>query len=350
MRGNTMKKTGRVLAAALALILLLLACLLTACASGEAVLSSGAPLPESAAAPSPAPTATPVPTPSPTPTLSPEEIKTAKLNQEFQDFLNKEGEFTPEKIFSKLIEFYDSQGTNNLTMQEDWSSYDKRRFGLGLASVQPDIQGYLFDYFEKEDEIILIIGFDSPDGSRFITPIEIPFSVVEVANRHFGVRKYYVNNMDGIDYSNMRDTMTTGERCESITITDREVLFSILDSLIGRVIAVGLENYEWDLNLSADATYQSMTPVAQNSLLDYQTEQNSKVELAFSLLHSVTDNDIKINEGQGEYEQEIYRRIVNADGSAILRIENADHLEDIDISKVPLLGYFGWYAGTSETP
>jgi hypothetical protein len=350
MRGNIMKKTGRVFAAALALIFLLLACLLSACASGESVLSAGAPSTESNAAPSPVPTATPVPTPSPTPTLSPEEIKTAKLNQEFQDFLNKEGEFTPEKIFSQLIEFYCSKGTNLITKYEDWSSYDKRKFGLGLSSIQPHIQGYLFDYFESEGRIILILGFDGADGTRFISPVEIPFYVVEGAQRHFGVNKSSVNNMDGVDYSIQRDTWTTGECSESIEISDKTTLFSILDSLKGKVIAFFLEEYEWDRDLSKSATFLAKSAAAQNCLIDFQNEVNSKVDLAFALLHSVTDNNIKINEWSGGDEKEIYRLIMDADGNAILRIESADHLEDIDISKVPLLVTFEWYDGPTATP
>ncbi len=106
-----------------------------------------------------------------------------------------------ENIFSQLIEFYCSKGTNLITKYEDWSSYDKRKFGLGLSSIQPHIQGYLFDYFESEGRIILILGFDGADGTRFISPVEIPFYVVEGAQRHFGVNKSSVNNMDGVDYS-----------------------------------------------------------------------------------------------------------------------------------------------------
>ena len=293
-------------------------------------------------------TSSPMPTTTPEPTLSLEEDKTAKLDQDFQNFLNKEGDFTPEKVFPMLIEFYCSHG--NSTREEDWSSYDKRGFGLGFASISPHIQGYLFDYFENERRVVLILGFDGADGARFITPVEIPFYVVEDAQRHFGVNKSSVNNMDGIDYSNIRDTVSTGECFESIVIIDRNTLFSILDSLIGKVIAIYLETNEWDFDLSKNATYQSMDPKAQNCLIEYQKELNPKVDLAFALLNSVSDNDIKINEWHGGDEQEIYRRIMNADGSTILKIENADNLEDIDISKVPLLGYFLWFAGNSQTP
>jgi hypothetical protein len=52
-------------------------------------------------------------------------------------------------------------------------------------------------------------------------------------------------------------------------------------------------------------------------LIDFQNEVNSKVDLAFALLHSVTDNNIKINEWSGGDEKEIYRLIMDADGNAI---------------------------------
>jgi hypothetical protein len=156
--------------------------------------------------------------------------------------------------------------------------------------------------------------------------------------------------MDGVDYSIQKDTWTTGECSESIVISERTALFSILDSLKGKVIAFFLEEYEWERDLSKSESFLAKSAAAQNCLIEYQNEVNSKVCLAFALLHSVTDNDIKINEWHGGDEQEIYQRILNADDAAILRITSADHLADIDTSRVPLLVSFKWFAGPTATP
>ena len=82
------------------------------------------------------------------------------LNQQFSDFINNEGDFTKEKKSQMAIE---SETTEKLGKTE-----------LGVADRQPKLEGYLFDYVEKDGSLLLIMGFDDKDGNGFITPIQIP--------------------------------------------------------------------------------------------------------------------------------------------------------------------------------
>lgn len=132
--------------------------------------------------PTPDPTETPIATPTPTPTLSPEptptptlnpEEKKEFLNKEFQDFLNKEGNFTEEKISYFPIYPRERKGTAPIQLGV---------LSLYYIDIPEDtyisVYGYLFDFFKLDNnDIVLIMGFDGKDGKRFITPIEIASSV-----------------------------------------------------------------------------------------------------------------------------------------------------------------------------
>lgn len=168
--GRTMKHINRVFAA---FIMALLLMSLSACAPSlvAPVVTS---TPEATAEVTAIPTSTPVPTEMPVPTLSPEEEKEI-LNQQLQDFLNKEGEFTEEKMNRLPIYAYgcDPKDGSNLGILRVYSNEnDKDR----LVSVY----GYLFDVIEHEDRnIILVMGFDGKNGNRFITTLGVDGSVYD---------------------------------------------------------------------------------------------------------------------------------------------------------------------------
>ena len=99
------------ISARLELLLLILAAMLFAGSCAPSVVATLHSTPEptvfATLAPTVAPTATAAPSPTPTavPTPATDELsfteeRRAELKQQFQDFLNKEGEFTPEEISS----------------------------------------------------------------------------------------------------------------------------------------------------------------------------------------------------------------------------------------------------------
>ena len=296
--------TSRLLALLLAMIIVFSA---VACAPRAEVALNNTPNPtiSLAAAPTAAPTATPSPVPTPTPIFS--EARTAELNQQFQDFLNKEGEFTPEKMSSKMM--------------VTTSLLDNDKVGLGIADSQPMIQGYFFDYFEKDNRLFLLMGFDGKDGNRFITPVEIPLYIYEVLEGTvFPVRKIKENYIQSsvseegyVDY---------GERVK---------LIPVLDATKGKVIG---------FNLQMD-TYCKGGAVKDDEysriVFGWVDEVNSKVDLSSGLFQLVSPNDIDYN-GKDK----------NGNSDPIFKMNNSDDINDINVDDVPIIIDIEYFVGEDK--
>lgn len=157
-------------------------------------------------------TVTPTNTPSPIPTATPifSEERVAELNQQIYDFNHNEGDFTKEKKSEMAI--------RTQTTEERGSTE------LGIQLSQPRIEGYFFDYFEKDGSLILLMGFDDKNGKGFTTPIQIPLYFYEgeaLAKFTFAVK-----------------TSSYLGTVETVTNKDTEGLFTYLDKLKGKVIMV----------------------------------------------------------------------------------------------------------------
>jgi len=115
-------------------------------------------------------------TPSSTPeiTLSPEEI----LNTRISDALNKEGDFTEEKIQKMLI---------NVDVMNE-----KKGTKLGLVDVagMPRIEGILVDLIKNDDYVGLIMEFDGTDGKPFLTELAIPMYLYDKAPSKFKINRF----------------------------------------------------------------------------------------------------------------------------------------------------------------
>ena len=138
-----------------------------ACSPGGIAVSSVTPEPSLTAVPTSTPTATPSATPTAIPTPAVDEYgfteeRKAELNQQIQDFLNKEGNYTEESLAGQL-----------LTGQSNEIFYKGTR-KLGLMDETPRIQCWLFDYFMWEERLMLIVGLDGKSDERFVTLLEIP--------------------------------------------------------------------------------------------------------------------------------------------------------------------------------
>ena len=178
-----MKRTTRFLALFLSLLFTVLA---VSCAPRPMAASAGTPEPPP---PTAAPTATPEPTPEPTETPEPTPIvdefdfteeRKAELNQQIQDFLSYEGEYSKENIQKYLLpgvkkdEFYN----------------------LGLVKANESIietQSWLFDYVEKDGDLLLIVGFDGKDGQRLVTILNIPIHIMKMSSVIQGISLVKLN-------------------------------------------------------------------------------------------------------------------------------------------------------------
>ena len=114
------------------------------CAPRTFVASTNTPEPTISFTAAPTVTPTAMPTAVPTPAVDEygfTEERRAELNQQFQDFLNYEGDFTPEKITSAMMEL--ERGIDHTTL------FDMSSARLGISSLDPYLQGYFFDYFKR---------------------------------------------------------------------------------------------------------------------------------------------------------------------------------------------------------
>lgn len=150
----------------------------TACApSAEVVISS---TPEPTASATLAPTATPTPTSTAIPTPAADEFgfadeRKVELNQQFQDFLNYKGEYSIENIKKYLLPAgYGIEKIYNLGLIKGSSEYER-------------VQCWLFDYFEKEGDLLLIVGFENNNNQRFVTVLNIPLHLIQLYSTQFGV-------------------------------------------------------------------------------------------------------------------------------------------------------------------
>jgi len=312
-----MKNFSRALAAVAALASVLAALSSAACAPSGAAAAAVTPTPEAAAAA----TATPAATPSPTPTPSPEptpivdeygfsEERKAELQDQFQAFLNKQGEFTSEKM--------------SLAMMETLSNLNKSEVGLGIVNDVPEIQGYFFDYLEKEGRIFLFMGFDGKDGKRFITPLEIPIYFYEALEpAYFGVREYKENSV-----------VARGENIKAEDYSDdKEKLVSLLHDLKGRVLVFSLHTHKYN---ESEVDGLGLDPINRDKVVVFIREANSKVELTFGLFQLLPQNKIPPYKNSEK---------IKSDSESILKLTSPEEMGNINIDQVPIILNIYYFSG-----
>lgn len=303
-----MKNRSRAVISAFTIITITATLFFAACAPRVEAALPSTPEPTISVTAAPTTTSTATPTAIPTPAVDEygfTEERKAELNQQFQDFLNKQGEFTPEKISSKMM---------NLMV-----NLDKDEIGLGIATDIPEIQGYFFDCLEKDERIFLFVGFDGKDGKRFITPLEIPFYFYEKFKpAGFGVVKYSENDIkadtEGKDYSD-----------------DKRGLLLLLSSLRGKVILLDLAYKRKD-----DSPRNDLDLVSRDGLYTYREEVNSKLEIVFGLYEILSQNGVLAYTNPEK---------IQAKSELILKVNNSEEMGAIEIKQVPIIMVIGYYSG-----
>jgi hypothetical protein len=224
------------------------------------------------------------------------------LNLQYKDFLNFEGDFTTEKMLS--------------IMAKTMSTLDRSEVGLGVADLQPKLQGYFFNYIEKDGVLLMIMGFDGADGDRFIAPVEIPLYFFEaVSEARITISGYTEAYVSSNEFGS-----------EIYHGDDKSELLSKLDDLRGRVLIlnVGYQTY----------TVDSVKDDGQVAV-SYVEELNSKMDCTLKLFQSVVSNNISFKDDEKEV----------ADGIDIVRIENVEETKNIDVARVPVLFYVNYFNG-----
>jgi len=220
-----------------------------------------------------------------------------ELNLQITDFINNQGDFTKEKKSEMAIA---SETTEKIGSTE-----------LGLADSQPKLEGYLFDYVEKDGSLILLMGFDGKDGKGFITPIQIPLYLFKGSKSDFCFCKS--------DYNTVLSSWSVVGRA---TDGNTQKIFEYLDKLKSKVIVI----------IPAFEKYSGSIEDYSGVLADYFIEHNSKVGLAGKLISLVAANEIKIrNENYHEGDYDSYKKFT---------LENVDSIENIDLSNISMIEPF----------
>ena len=249
----------------------------------------------------PAPTPTPVTGPTATPWMNEED--TAALNQKMEDFLYKEGDYTPEKISAKM---FDLSGL-----------LDSSKMQLGLVDAT-HIEGYFLDYIEKDGSLLLLVGFDGNDGGRFIVPIQIPLYFIESdLTSHF----YFTQYNSG--------TKSLTQKAD-ITQLDVAGLNQQLYGLIGKCIAFAPAR----IPLSASSTGYS------GRAKTYFLEHNEKINRAEQLMIAVCTNEENIAASMTFPQFYDVRNSIDKkalEGVSLPHIMQLSDLANVDLATVPMI-------------
>ncbi|MCW1948832.1 MAG: hypothetical protein KIH89_000045 [Candidatus Shapirobacteria bacterium] len=131
------------------------------------------------------------------------------VDRQVCDFLNFSSKFSSELIEKKLLS---AVGTLPI-----------RRLGLENSSR---VEGLLMDFLERDDYIIMLIGFDSKNNERVVVPVKIPIYAINDDNVFFFIRKSEQQN--------------TFSHREDIKLKSKKDVLSYLEKLKGNVIVLML--------------------------------------------------------------------------------------------------------------
>ncbi len=250
--------------------------------------------------PTPVVTPTPAVTPSPLPTeaqmMSEEEM--ADLDQQFYDFIKREGEFSANELNNKLL------STRNMT--------------LNLGCVEGDengvtIQGWFFDYIRLDDYIIMAVGFDGADNKSHIKPLAIPISYFEKEN----------NQTVKFGFSEMGEWKTS-TTYHLVWESNAEHIIDRLFKTKGNPIEITLYT-----NMTEEIIRNGVNFFGEGCE-SYLREFIQTNELALSLMSeiSILKNERILNIDANDYP---------ITGESIPEITNVDDFLNTDVGKVPLV-------------
>lgn len=222
------------------------------------------------------------------------------VNQQIQDFLNKEGNFSNENIQQYLINY---NGNKNLE--------------LGFVEESPGtifLQGWFFDYARVGDYLIMKVGFEGVDGKNHVKPVAIPIKMYERSG-----------NDIPFNFLKMSDwKVYAGD--DLIYKTDAKSIIETLDLLKGHPVKLGFPNSGGEF--TEIQKKQLIDLFGEEDLPLFENAQEKTIELA----SEVTTNESIKNDA------------VSYSSSADFEIPNIDtfdNLHTIDLSKVPFISIIG---------
>lgn len=297
-----MKQINRIVSILLATLLLVP---LVSCAPAVSAAPTSAPTSEPVQ--TAALIATPMPKATPVPTLSTEEEKEV-LNQQFQDFLNKEGAFTEEIMDYNPIYSYGRtyEDGSDLGILRIFTEETYREMNDKLVITY----GYLFDTIKDENNNIgLVMGFDGNDGSRFITILTVLSDAYDYARKP----------EDG----DIKDRMVFCIGMEASSRLDYNYIDKLITSDIDKV-----SNY---INTLEGQRVATEVPARKNKLDEktggikiFWDESNQRLNFTFNLIGRLAKNGIDTS-------------IIGSSGKEIQLIDSVDDLDNLDFENAPII-------------
>ena len=186
--------------------------------------------------------------------------------------MNYEGEFTEEKISRLIIEGWQHEldHVTKLGLMIDYDGYFH-------------IQGIVLGNFEREKDVILLVGFDSNHNNRFVTPIKIAASVYnEFLNEEYineGL-SFYIFQLPTGKYKDFGDDFIQKE-----SIVSTEQMLEYADAWQGKCVIFALE---------AGNLLEGGMPDFNDIRVDYFQEIADKEVLAKKIVSELFLNNMKI--------------------------------------------------------
>jgi len=292
-----MKLTARLFVLSFTMLIIIAMLVSAACAQRAEVALVSTPEPTVSVTATPTATPTAMPTAIPTPAIDEygfTEERKAELNQQFQDFLNKEGNYTEESLTDQLL-----TGRSN----EIFYKGEKK---LGIMDTTPRIQCWFFDYFIWENSLMLIVGLDDIEEERFVTLFEIPvyfYDKCEPATFTF-------TQLAGTSHNG--HSKSVEPHCSTTQMLD--YLDLLKDQPV--ITTLSLEKFpdEWLIEAQSFGDYA----------VNFVNQGNSRVDVSRSLATSVFTNGIDLNIDE-------FSKI------PIFCMSNISDLTNIDLSEIVML-------------
>jgi len=127
---------------------------------------------------------------------------------------------------------------------------------LGLESLSR-IQGIILGYQYSDDDVLLIVGFDGKENSRFVSLLRLPLSVIRDEN----TRVYFnIYALKSLDLNGEKDILKLKDNSEIKKYLDvlvnKLAIFVLIDDPISDVDMAKASNNKAELNLANDINGQ----------------------------------------------------------------------------------------------
>ena len=214
-------------------------------------------------------------------------IKSTELNQQIQDFLNKEGEFTEEKVQELVF----------------GHARNKEEMRLGWFDSNPALEGILLGSHKINDYILMEVGLLDRNKERFVTVVGIPSYLFDGTNNmNLGFYRYDEDNGGSVLMGDLKNENEILEKLE--TLKNKAIVFG----------------FEYQNLIISDKDRER----CGETILRFIEDAEGKIEIAEGLAAGVWTNGIQKDISGNEID--------------ITKVGDIKDIYNLDISDIPIIG------------